>query len=37
LAPMALPGNIPELIPVTPNLAAYDVRLAKAGEIDANR
>jgi transposase len=37
LAPMALPGNIPELMKVTPNLAAYDIRLAKAGEIDANR
>jgi hypothetical protein len=36
LAPMALPGNIPELMKVTPNLAAYDVRLAKAGEINAN-
>jgi transposase len=36
LAPMALPGNIPELMKVTPNLAAYDVRLAQAGEIDAN-
>jgi hypothetical protein len=34
LAPMALPDNIPELMKVTPNLAAYDVRLAKAGEID---
>ena len=32
LAPMPLAGNIPELIRVTPNLAAYDVRLAKAGE-----
>jgi hypothetical protein len=32
LAPMPLAGNIPTLIRVTPNLAAYDVRLAEAGE-----
>jgi transposase len=32
LAPMPLGRNIPELIPVNPNLAAYDARLAKAGE-----
>jgi hypothetical protein len=32
LAPMPLAGNIPELMPVIPNLAAYDARLAKAGE-----
>jgi len=32
MAPMSLSGNIPELIPVTPNLAAYDARLASAGE-----
>jgi len=32
LAPMPLAGNIPELMRVTPDLAAYDVRLAKAGE-----
>jgi transposase len=31
-APMPLAGNIPELIPVSPNLAAYDARLVKAGE-----
>jgi hypothetical protein len=36
LAPMPLAGSIPQLVPVTPNLAAYDVRLAKAGEINAN-
>lgn len=33
LAPMPLAGNIPELTPVNPNLAAYDARLAKAGEL----
>jgi hypothetical protein len=32
LAPMQLSGNIPELMRVTPNLAAYDTRLEKAGE-----
>ena len=32
LAPMPLAGNIPELMRVTPDLAAYDARLAKAGE-----
>jgi transposase len=32
LAPMPLAGNIPELTPVNSNLAAYDARLAKAGE-----
>ena len=32
LAPIPLAGNIPTLIRVTPNLAAYDVRLAEAGE-----
>jgi transposase len=32
LAPIPLADNIPALIKVTPNLAAYDVRLAKAGE-----
>jgi hypothetical protein len=32
LAPMPLAGNIPELMPVIPNLAAYDARLAKTGE-----
>jgi transposase len=32
MAPMSLSGNIPELIPVNPNLAAYDARLASAGE-----
>lgn len=32
MAPMPLAGNIPELIPVNPNLAAYDARLVKAGE-----
>ena len=37
LSPMSLAGNIPTLMPVTPNLAAYDARLAKAGEINANR
>jgi transposase len=36
LSPMPLSGNIPALMPVTPNLAAYDARLAKAGEINAN-
>jgi transposase len=36
MAPLTLPGNIPELIRVTPNLAAYDARLAKAGETHAN-
>jgi transposase len=33
LAPMHLAGNIPELVPVIPNLAAYDARLGKAGEL----
>lgn len=33
LAPMQLSGNIPELMRVTPNLAAYDARLEKAGEL----
>jgi hypothetical protein len=32
LAPMALAGDIPELKRVSPNLAAYDARLVKAGE-----
>jgi transposase len=32
LAPMPLTGSIPQLVPVTPDLAAYDARLAKAGE-----
>jgi hypothetical protein len=32
LAPMSLAGNIPELIRVTPDFAAYDARLVKAGE-----
>ena len=32
LAPMPLARSIPELTRVTPNLAAYDVRLEKAGE-----
>jgi transposase len=32
LAPMQLSVNIPELMRVTPNLAAYDTRLEKAGE-----
>ncbi len=32
MTPMHLAGNIPELRRVTPNLAAYDARLAKAGE-----
>jgi transposase len=32
LSPMPLAGNIPQLKPVTPNLAAYDARLGKAGE-----
>lgn len=32
LAPMHLAGNIPELMRLTPNLAVYDARLAKAGE-----
>jgi transposase len=32
MTPMLLAGNIPQLIRVTPNLAAYDARLAKAGE-----
>jgi len=36
LAPMPLPGNIPHLMPVTPDLAAYDARLWKAGETDAD-
>ena len=31
LAPMPLARNIPELMRVIPNLAAYDARLAKAG------
>jgi hypothetical protein len=31
LAPIHLAGNIPELIRVTPNLAAYDASLGKAG------
>lgn len=31
LAPIRLAGNIPELIRVTPNLAAYDASLGKAG------
>jgi transposase len=33
LAPMPLGENIPELKRVTPDLAAYDARLTKAGEI----
>jgi transposase len=33
LAPMQLAANIPELMRVTPNLAAYDARLEKAGEL----
>jgi hypothetical protein len=37
LSPMSLAGNIPALMPVTPNLAAYDDRLAKAGGTNANR
>jgi transposase len=32
LAPMPLAGNIPELVRVTPNLAAYDERLTQGGE-----
>ena len=32
LAPMPLARSIPELMRVTPNLAAYDARLEKAGE-----
>ena len=36
LAPMPLAGNIPELRRVSPDLAAYDIRLAKAGELNAN-
>jgi hypothetical protein len=32
LAPMPLAGNIPQLIRVSPDLAAYDARLVKAGE-----
>jgi transposase len=31
-APIRLVGNIPELIRVTPNLAAYDLSLVKAGD-----
>jgi hypothetical protein len=31
LAPIRLTGNIPELMRVTPNLAAYDASLEKAG------
>lgn len=31
LAPIRLTGNIPELMRVTPNLAAYDASLGKAG------
>jgi transposase len=37
LAPMALAGSIPELTPVSPNLAAYDARLAKTGGMHAER
>lgn len=33
LAPLRLPGNIPELRRVTPNLAAYDAQLRKGGEL----
>lgn len=33
LAPMHLAGNIPELVRVIPNLAVYDARLKKAGEL----
>jgi transposase len=36
LAPMSLAGNIPQLMRVTPDLSAYDARLAKAGETDAD-
>jgi transposase len=36
LAPMRLSGNIPALMRVTPDLAVYDARLAKAGEINVN-
>jgi transposase len=32
LAPMSLAGNIPELMRVMPDFAAYDARLVKAGE-----
>jgi hypothetical protein len=32
LAPMPLAGNIPELVRVRPNLAAYDDRLVQGGE-----
>ncbi len=31
LAPIQLPGNIPELMHISPNLAAYDASLIKAG------
>ena len=37
LAPMPLSESIPALTPVSPNLAAYDARLAKAGDINADR
>lgn len=36
LAPIRLAGNIPELMRLRPNLAAYDVSLAKAGVQNAN-
>ncbi|NLE00661.1 MAG: IS21 family transposase [Fibrobacter sp.] len=32
LSPISLSGSIPHLMPVTPDLAAYDARLGKAGE-----
>jgi len=36
LAPIHLARNIPELMPLTPNLAAYDASIAKAGVQNAN-
>lgn len=37
LAPIRLAGNIPELTKVTPNLAAYDASIGKAGARNANK
>jgi len=36
LPPIRLAGNIPELTRVTPDLAAYDAGLTKAGVQDVN-
>jgi transposase len=36
LDPLPLAGNIPELQRITPDLAAYDARLARVGETNAN-